>query len=237
MTYNKRLPPFWFFVLLFASLSFFIYLKFSFFNCYAFSFEDPETLSRAFLECDEFPSDYVSNDDYLRLYDLFQMAKERGEYHYLVHDKKSDIYYVFFSPTELYFGNSRLYDSADSYFCTAITFEKDPETGLFTTSRGVSYVTFWVMEYRNSELEALYSTHDFYDRDNNLIFNSYPHWIRNIHFFPIVEAFLNSISIYSIFSFLSLALGGAGVFFLGWLGIKKLSSIIFNSIRSGKISI
>lgn len=61
--------------------------------------------------------------------------------------------------------------------------------------------------------------------------------VSSVDFASLVSALTGMVSMGEIIGFLSLGLGGAGVFFLGWMGVRKLVRMITNSVKSGRVSV
>lgn len=57
-----------------------------------------------------------------------------------------------------------------------------------------------------------------------------------VDFSTLITALSSMVSFADILSFLSLGLGVAGTFFLGWMGVRKLVRMITKAIKSGRIS-
>lgn len=58
-----------------------------------------------------------------------------------------------------------------------------------------------------------------------------------VDFASLITALTGMISMGDIIAFLALGLGGAGVFFLGWMGVRKLVKMITSAAKSGKIKV
>lgn len=58
-----------------------------------------------------------------------------------------------------------------------------------------------------------------------------------VDFAGLVTALGGMISMADIIAFLALGIGVAGVFFLGWMGVRKLTKMIQTAAKSGKIKV
>lgn len=56
-----------------------------------------------------------------------------------------------------------------------------------------------------------------------------------VDFSTLTQALGSMVSFADILSFLALGLGVAGTFFLGWMGVRKLISMVTAAIKNGKV--
>lgn len=257
MIFNKRLPPFIYWLLFFVLVFLFIYLNSSYNQSYAADdislladYEDfipykidPLELVRSLWE-DGYKPEKGTND--YQLYERLLELKDMGCKYFSSYsfDNKKE-YYMFFtkwtlSPTDSgtvrYAPDVEIPDNQDHY-APCIRFSFDDSTKSYITNLKITNIEFWLLDYRGDVLELQYSDYYVYDMEGNLVYKAYPHWAHGIYFYLVPKSILECINFTDILRFLVLGLGISGGFFLGWIGIRKLIKLIISSIRKGHIKV
>ena len=58
-----------------------------------------------------------------------------------------------------------------------------------------------------------------------------------VDFSGLISALTGMVSMTEILSFLALGITACGVFFLGWMGIRKLTNMVTTAVRGGHIDV
>ena len=99
--------------------------------------------------------------------------------------------------------------------------------------------TFGTFDGVGRGLTIVGSSYDIYGDTSNTIFEEETDLKTSYLYFPkfkiILDAF--NVTIDSIINFISLGLIACGVFFLGWMGIRKLVILVVDAVKRGSINV
>lgn len=255
MIWNKRLPPFIYWLLFFALVLLFIFLNSLYNQSYAADdislladYEDfvpyktdPLELVRSIWEGGYKPEN--DTDDY-KLYERILELKDMNcNYFSSYLSSNKNEYYMFFTKWPLsitdsgivrYQSDIEIPDNQDHY-APCIRFSFDDSIDSYVTNLKITNVEFWLLDYQGDSLILKYSSYNVYDTNGDLIYKAIPHWAFGIYFWILVEVLLDCISFSAILKFLALGLGVSGCFFIGWIGVRKLIKMVVGAIRKGRL--